>query len=679
LNTFNPTGPNGIFAEPGVPVMPAISVNSSNFNFGAAGAGGGISNQAWSDHVNEDIEVLEQLSWTRGNHNFQFGGNFLRLQYNNNQDYPGLISIGSTFTGLPIGDLAMGFAGSVQANSPLQQGGVQHNIFVYAQDDWRASAKMTVNYGVRYELPFQWYQPSGYASTFIPGHQSTVFPAAIGGLAYPGDAGVLSSLVPTDFNGLVPRFGFAYDVKGNSQLMLRGGFGMFFDIVNANVIGVGEPFYYQYYALYPPGGATDPLLQVAGTNSRKVIPGGYNKNNPQFSAPYSLFFPDRNFRTPYVMAANLGFQWHVPHGGTLEANYVGRFARKLTMAYDQNPAIADCTGAYYLANPSVYAPGTCQTLYGPTEVNGKANSSAASTQQRLRYTQFNYGGGGLVDFASAGNSGYNALQVQYHQRGGKKLTVQTSYTYSKTIDMQSDGKISAGQSSPVPDPFNLATERGPSDNDIRHMFAIGWTYNLPVIKGGWAPARDVFTNWKFSGIYQAHTGRPFSVTISDTALDAEPNQRAEIVPGVNPNLPSNRHRKDKVAEWFNVSAFTYPITSTFSKVHRNSFVGPGYINTNLSLGRSFSLRDLRQGTRLDFRAEALNAFNTPNLGQPSAKFSCSHTTISDDVGYLAPCSASQGYTIAQGGTFGQVLSTYGTNGSTSSNGRKMQFSLTLYY
>jgi hypothetical protein len=683
-NTFNPGGPEGYFSEPGVPVLPAISLGSSNYGFGAAGAGGGVSNQAWSDHVNEDIEIMEQLSWTRGKHNFQFGGNFLRLQYNNNQDYPGQMSFGTSFTNLAIGDYALGTLGNVRANSPLQQGGVQHNIFSYAQDDWRATSRLTVNYGVRYELPFQWYQPSGYSSTFIPGHQSTVFPGAIGGLAFPGDSGVLSSLVPTDFNGLVPRIGFAYDLKGDASFLIRGGFGMFFDAVNANVIGVGEPFYYQYYTLYPVGGASDPLLLTAGTTARETLPSGYNKANPLFQAPYSLFFPDRNFRTPYVMAYNLGFQYKVPHGGTLEANYVGRFARKLTVAYDQNPAIAECSGGYYNANPNVYAPSTCPFINGAA--GGAANSSAGSTQQRLRYTQFNYGGAGLVDFASIGMSSYNALQVQYHQRGGKKLTLQASYTYSKSIDIQSNGRISAGQTSSVPNPFNVNTERGLSDNDARHMFALGWVYSLPILHGGTTVERNILNNWKFSGSYQARTGNPFTVYINqDAALDGEGSQRAELVPGMNPVLPSNRHRAQKVNEWFNVDAFTYPMTGTFSKVHRNSFTGPAYINTNFALGRDFPMNHLRTGMRLNFRAEALNVFNTPNLlnfSGTNATFSCSHSTISNTAVGPAPCiqsNATTNYTIAQGGYFGQVLATYGTNGSTQSNGRKMQFALTLYY
>ena len=135
--------------------------------------------------------------------------------------------------------------------------------------------------------------------------------------------------------------GFAYDVLGSGKFVLRGGFGMFFDAVNANVVGVGEPFYYQINAQLPPGGASRPLLAAWPRIIRAplVLPNGFDKANPQFQAPYSLFYPDRNFRTPYYEAMNMGFEYRVTRGGMLDMNYVGKLGRKLTIPFDQNPAI----------------------------------------------------------------------------------------------------------------------------------------------------------------------------------------------------------------------------------------------------------------------------------------------------------------------------------------------------
>ncbi len=662
LNTFG-----GNFVLPGLATLPAFNFNSG-FTLGSA-------NQGYQDHINENVEVLEQLSYTKGNHNLQVGFNFLRLQYLNRSDYPGLESFSTTFTGVGIADGEIGLVNSVQAQNRLIQGGIQHNVFTYIQDDWRATAQLTINAGLRYELPFQWFEPHGQAATFVPGIQSKIFTTAPGGLGYPGDHGVLPSLVPTDFNGISPRIGFAYDVTGQGKLLIRGGYGIFFDAVNANVIGVGEPFHFLLNQQIPQGGASAPLAGLDPvTGGTLVIPGAFDPKNPKFVAPYSVFFPDPHFRTPYVEAVNFGFQYHIPHAGVIDTNYVAKFARKLTIPVDLNPAIYDCSGGYFQADPARYC--------------GRAGSTSTSTHERARYADFNTGGQGIVDILSAATSNYNALQVQYTQRGGKFLTILSSYTYSRAIDLQTNGQT---VSNAVPNVFDINSDRGPSDSNVTHNFTLGWVARYPKFTGGFAASRAVLNNWVYSGTYIAHTGRPYNVTINnDTALDGESNQRAAVLPGINPLLPKGRHRLDKVSEYFNRDAFTYPTLGTFSPLSRNAFVGPGYIMTNMTLGRDFPLARYREGMRLNFRIEGFNVFNTPNLANPQSQFSCSTTTT-----YIAGtggnpntpegCVAAGGNfpLIAKPGAaqplFGNVASTFGNNANTSTNGRKFQFALTIFY
>jgi hypothetical protein len=651
--TLNDFGGN--FLETGVPTLPAFNF-SNQFGLGST-------SQGYQDHINENAELHEAMTWVKGNHTVQGGFSFLRLQYLTRADYPGSISFSSTYTGVSFADGVLGLANSSQAQNRLIQGGIQHAVFAWLQDDWRITAKLTLNLGARYELPFQWFEPHGQSATFIPGIQSTVFPGAVGGLGFPGDKGVLPSLVPTDYNGIAPRVGFAYDITGQGKLLVRGGYGIFFDAVNANVVGVGEPYHFIFFTQLPAGGASIPLLPTLGAPI-KVVPPAFDPKNPQFVAPYSIFFPDGNFRTPYVQAINFGIEYQVPRGGTLDVNYVGKFARKLTVPLDLNPAIYDCSGGYFQADPAKYCT--------------NANSTTQSTQARLRYAPFNNGGQGIVDILSIGTSSYNALQMQYTQRGSKYLNALASYTYSRAIDVDTNGQTT---SNAVPNVFNIRSDRGLSDNNATHIFSVGWVLRFPKVTNDSRFVRAIVNNWVYSGVYQAHTGRPFSVTINnDSALDGESNQRAALVPGANPLLPSNRPRSAKVGEYFNIDAFTYPKVGTFSPIGRNAFIGPSYIMTNMTIGRDFPLARLREGMRLNFRMEGYNVFNTPNLGQPQSQFSCSTTSTNG-----GSCPAAGGsYPLIVGSTtsavnFGSIRNTFGNNSNTSTNGRKLQFAATVFF
>jgi hypothetical protein len=636
-----------------ISAMPAINFNTFTL---------GSTSQGYADVINEDIEIKDDLSWTRGNHNVSVGLDWLRLQYLNNNMYPGSIGFSSTFTSQPLADALFGLVNSMTAQSETIQGGVQHDLFAYVQDNWRVTPKMTLNLGLRYEMPFQWFQPKGYSETFRPGFQSTVFPGAPGGLAFVGDHGVLRSLVPTDFNGLEPRLGFAYDIYGTGKLIFRGGFGLFSDSINADVVGEGEPFLYQNTQNTPAGGFSVPLCTVspcAGPGSAgnvPTIPNGYSQSNPLFAPPYSVFFPDANFRTPYVMAMNLGFEFQVGKGGVLDVNYVGKLGRKQTVPVDLNPAIYDCTGAYFQANPAIYC--------------NNASNKGGSYALRVRYGTFNYGGQGLEDFMSIGESSYNGLQVQYRKRINHGLSVLGTYTYSRSLDIDTNGQTTTPA---IPDVFKVNTEWGVADTNAAHILSMGWAWNLPKFNHGDAAVRDVLNGWIFSGIYQARTGNPVNLTINtDAALTNEPNQRPVIVAGQNPLLSSARHRIDKMHQYYNINAFAYPTNGTYSNVGRNSFPGPAFILTTFGVGREFATPAVREGSHILFRAEAFNVFNTLNLGPPQSKFSCASQAENLPGQAITSCT-----TIST--NFDQIISDVSTNSSYLTGGRVMQLSLTLYY
>jgi hypothetical protein len=613
-----------------------INVNT-RFTLGSASA-------AYTHSVNQNIELFDNVSYVHGNHNVQFGANYLRLQYLNIRDNPGRFNFYGNpgYTYMQASDAIMGLLYSETVGNESNIAAIQHALYSYIQDNWRFSSRLTLNLGVRYELPWMWNQPNGKAATFIRGYQSTRFPNAPSGEAFVGDPGVPGSLVPTDYTDLSPRVGLAYDVFGNGKTAIRAGFGTFYDALAATVVGATEPYTYSAYYQTPNGSITDPLL------GQTAIPAPYNGGTALFTTPYSIIYADRNFKNAYTLGVNFGIQQQVNKSGILEVNYIGRFSRHQMIPLDQNEAIVDCTGAYFQANPDLYCHGgTYGNLPSTTAVSMLTTSSPYGYANRVRYPGYNYGGQGVVDLVSEGTASYNAFQINYRQRSYKNLTLLTNYTYSRTLDEQT--ALSVSNSNPTPD--SIAHQRGLSDQNTTQIFNLGFTARSPRIATTHRWLRTTLADWSLNGIYNARTGHPVNITFGgDESGTDEPNQRAYLIPGMNPLLPSNRHRVDKIRAWFNPAAFQKPAAGTVSSVGRNSIIGPAYISANLSVMRDVSLRRYRDGMHAQFRAESFNLFNTVNLGQPNSVYS------------------------AGASTFGSINS-----GSATNTNRRIQFGLIVYF
>lgn len=630
------------YTQPDDIALPYVSLN------GRAGLNLGSSTSS-ARSVDEDVEVDDSLSWSHGAHNFQVGLEFLRLQYLSRSTQPPILDFNTEFTPDSAMDFTLGLLAQTYVGNETNIAAIQHDLYMYAQDDWRFTPRLTLNLGIRYEIPFQWYQPDGQAATFIPGYHSHVFPNAPANFAFVGDPGISRSLVGTTYNSIAPRVGFAYDLLGNGKTSIRGGFGIFYDAINALVVGVSQPFHYFAKQTNNPGGLSNLLL---GANP---VPADYVKGQANFAGPYAITYPDKNFTTPYTEAMNLGIQHHLGSYSTIEVNYVGRFSRHLALGMDQNPAIYDCSGYYYQLSPSTYcaASGTS---------NGTILSeftTQASYLARVKYPNFNYGGKGALDYMTVGSATYNAFQAVYRVKTRKLLTLIASYTYSKSIDVSSNG---TGITNSTDQP-TLSVHRAVSDFNATQVLNLGWTLQMPHIRGTIRPLRAVVNGWSFNGMYSARTGHPFSVTLfSDATLRNEGQEYAMFLADGYAPMNQHRHRAQKQQEWFNTASFintsssSYPI-GTYGNAPRNFLKGPAFINTTFSAQRQFAL--IRNGSKnLTFRADAINVFNTPNLGQP----------------YSALSGAA-----SKNENFGVVLATVGNNGSVGTNGRRLQFSGTIHF
>jgi hypothetical protein len=590
----------------------------------------GFSPSGPTNLVNNTYALSNNLSWTHGRHNAKFGFYFSPYQNNTLYDYyvngafffygPGGIGSGNDFA-----DFLMGLP-----DEYIQFGSAPSNIRSrswagYAQDEFHVTKRLTLTFGLRYEYSQPKYDTHGRSFSFIPGLQSTRFPGAPTGLVFPGDKGAPRGSNFADKNDFAPRFGFAWDVFGDGKTSLRGGAGLFYDVLKGedNLQFNGQVPFFSFTDL-----GFSPADPNSGTGANYLQdPFGANGVvNPFPSKPptSSLNFADAGFlpiggggvyfenphlRTPYVLQYNLSLQRQLPGGMVGEVGWIGYGAHKLTGLVDSNP----------------YALGTNTRIYNTDQSN----------------PTFSY----LNTFQNVGKAGYNALQTsltkRFSDRGGLGDTFFTvSYTWAHELD-----NISGFQqrNSGVPY-YNHDYFKASGDYDLRQALSISGGWTLPFDRM-WQSGPKVLTKgWSLYPIISWRTGFPLDVFAGLSTSNGNPGPagdgqagsvRADLTgKSVNTMNPRNWTTINGQAAnyWFNpgsvsntrllalndqaqTDASQLNGQFTYGTLPRNAFRGPGYINTDLSLGKHFYLFGEKLDTEL--RADAFNVFNHTNFATPS--------------------------------------------------------------
>ena len=562
----------------GAPALPQITVSGYFFLSNAIGgpkAGGDF------------YSIRDVFSWTKTKHAFKMGG---ELSYNTTiqdtllNNY-GVFTFNNTVTKNALADFMVGIPSAVTQDAPVRALWDSWYGAAFLQDDYRISSRMTLNLGVRWDVQTPGTDPMNRFTTYVPGQKSTVRADAPVGQLFYGDPGVERGVIATAWNHVSPRVGMVWDPFGDGKTSIRAAGGMFYGSISGNEWNTMTNFQpWSTRLTFNNTGrgvsATGVPLGASLANPYTGMLGGVPfPYNGAYTAGGGSFGVDLGFKWAHAYQTNIGIQRQIGTSMGVGLAYIGTFSRNLPFGRDVN---------YPLATPT-------------------ATGAAANVLSRRPNTAF----GAVTMIDSDQYSDYNGLQLTFNMRQWHSVSFNGFYTYSQTMtSTQLQNNTTQGLAQNY---TNLAAEYGRADTDQRHVFSINLNWRLDYYKGSNGFVRALANGWAISPIVKLRSGLPFTITNGnvDANLDGQTNDRAQQI-----GDPSLANPTPDM--WFNTAAFVQNKVVNGQPVDgntpRNSLDGPGYRVIDLAISRDFRLPK----GKLTFRAEATNAFNVVNYGQPGA-------------------------------------------------------------
>lgn len=521
-------------------------------------------------------QLRDTLSVNRGHHAIRVGAEYSyeAITHDTTLNNYGTFSFDGTKTGNAFADFLIGGLKQFTQDAPVRKTDNGWYLGAFVQDDYRVRSRLTLNLGLRYDLQPPLVDPLNRKTTFVPGRQSTVVPAALPGMLFPGDDGVGRGISPVDRNNVAPRVGFAWDVQGNGRTAVRGAFGVFYGTISGNMWNAtadGQPFTTRQ-TFNTPGTLANPYSTLSGGSP---FPYEYSPDNPRYVFPASISGPSLDFRMASTYQTNLAVQRQIASGLSATVAYVGARGHHLPFGTNLNYPLPG-SGSIEARRP--YLPGQLGTI---------------------------------TIIESILKNQYDGLQVTVDKRMGRSFQASGSYVLSESLE---DAQLQTDQRGGAQNLNDLAAERGRTDNNRTHVAKISAIWRTRV-ESGHPMVKTLADGWTLSVIARLASGSPLTITSGrDNNLDGNPNDRADAVPGANPVLDPDRPRSEVVQQWFNTAAFVENRSLTDGNTARNILDGPGYEIFDLGMYRDFGLGGRRM---VQFRIEGTNAFNTVNLNNPT--------------------------------------------------------------
>ncbi|MFZ0537380.1 MAG: carboxypeptidase regulatory-like domain-containing protein [Candidatus Sulfotelmatobacter sp.] len=645
---FSPPAGSGPGFNGGIaPITPALegvpSFAFNNYEFGLP--------QDVLKQYNNTYQVIDNFTKIVGTHTLQFGVDFHYDQINerNYDDANGAYVFSGQETGVDFADYLIGAPQSfTQASQQLLDSRDKY-FGVYAQDGWRATPNLTINYGLRYEIMTPWYDTQNKLETVIPGEQSQVFPTAPLGLVVPGDPGVPRTLAPIQYHNFAPRIGFAYAPDHTEGLLgklfggpgkssIRAGYGIFYSAIEdaTGFVEVGDAPYGLYYSAESTLLANPFVARANGTVETQKFPFTFPPANSSPSHPDTSFnwgqatplsgsdylYP--HDKIPQVQQFELSLERQLGQSTVLSASYVGSVGRHLLTFEESNPS--NQALCLFLNNPNNLATGspTC----------GPGNEDPGPGSPILLKTGVSAPGyPGVTSFATtrlltglstptsdnfisnpymitAVSSSFNSLQVSL-KHTEKYANFLVAYTYEKSID-------NGSSSFDATNPLDPRQDRALSVFDVPQDLTVSYTVQMPfqMLTGG--AAKRLTEGWALSGIMILAKGEPIQLSENDdnslSGTFADTVDKPSYNPGNGPLFINKNPRNSAGQPYFNPSYFTFEPLGQVGNAMRRYFTGPGIYNFDMAL-----LKDTKitESFHAQFRAEAFNIFNHAQFNNPT--------------------------------------------------------------
>jgi len=604
-------------------------------------------------------EASDDISYTRGNHSLKFGGLFKTILFVQREAK----SDGGEYELGSVSDLLRGTATLFRAKAVDAVGDNSwryHYFGWYVQDDWQVRPGLTLNLGFRHEFYTGPVERTGRWCN-LPHLFATKFSCAI-------DDGRGSNVVPgmpvwdtaDMLKNFGPRAGFAWDVFGDGNTSVRGGFGIYYDALS--------PLWWQAPASGSFPAFSDLEITKAIDGGPLPFPNGIDeltteagKIDPTLTRS-SVWGGDA---TPSAMQWNLTVQRQLGNTAVLQVGYMGSVGRHLWMRSNEN-----------IKEPTILSDG--RRCFNYTTSNGNDASGSRRGPNPLcpngSLIKRNPLFGDPRRVVTQANSNYNGLILSLVKRFSEGLQFQTSYTFSKAIDVGSNitnqSNAAGTGGTQLMDPDDWKNDRGLGDFDVRHNLSINSTWEMPFGSRLAGVTGKVLGGWQLGGVLRYSSSTPFTVdnsarNWSENGLGSR-NERPDLAPGfsndptsgVSASCPGSKagQKLGTPDRWFDPCAFRVQTPGFYGNVGRNTLSGPNQITMDFSLLKNIPIESISEQFRVQFRAEFFNILNRANFGTPANRALSNNRTSGG---------------VAQGNA--------GFISSTTTTSRQIQFALKLVF